>query len=65
MPYIRSNNAGMEDGLYDVAYGTCKDDEDWREFAILLETAGRDYLVDHARRIYRKLGDRDKVSAPG
>ncbi len=63
MPYIINNHAGMEDGLYDVAYAACQEDDDLRELAIRMETSGRDYLVDHARGIYRKLGDWDKYLA--
>jgi hypothetical protein len=63
MPYISSSNSGMEDGLYELAYALCQDDEDLRDFAMRLENSGKDYLLDHARRIYRKLGDRDKYLA--
>lgn len=63
MRYIYSGNSGMDDRLYEVAYALCQDDEDWSEFAIRLETSGKDYLLDHARRIYRKLGHRDKYLA--
>ena len=63
MRYIYSGNSGMDDALYEVAYALCQDDEDWREFAIQLESSGKDYLLDHARGIYRKLGDRDKYLA--
>ena len=37
IPYIKSGNAGMDDALYDVAYATCRDKEDWRHFAGCLE----------------------------
>jgi hypothetical protein len=60
MPYIYSGNSGMDDGLYEIAYAVCQDDEDWRDFAIRLESSGKDYLLNHARGIYRKLGDQDK-----
>ncbi len=63
MPYIESGNSGLEDCLYDVAYALCQDDGDWREFAARLESSGRDWPLDHARRIYRKLGDRGKYLA--
>lgn len=60
MPYIRSGNAGMDDDLYGVAHATCKDDEDWRDFAERLEESGKEWHRDQARRIYRRIGDRDK-----
>jgi hypothetical protein len=63
MPYIVSGNAGVEDGLHEVAYTLCQDDEDWRDFAMRLESSGKDYLLGRARNIYRKLGDREKYLA--
>lgn len=60
LPYIRSGNAGMDDALYDVAYAACRDNQDWRYFAQSLEELGKDWPLDHARRIYRKIGDREK-----
>jgi len=60
MRYIDSGNSGMNDQLYEVAHALCQDDEDWREFATRLEGSGREYLLDHARRIYRQIGDHDK-----
>jgi hypothetical protein len=63
LPYIRSGNAGMDDALYDVAYAACRDDEDLRYFAQRLEDMGKDWPLDHARRIYRKIGDREKYLA--
>ena len=63
LPYIRSGNAGMDDALYDVAYAACSDNEDWRYLAQRLEGLGKDWPLDHARRIYRKIGDRDKFLA--
>ncbi len=63
LPYIRSGNAGMDDALYDVAYATCSDKEDWRYLAQRLEELGKDWPLDHARRIYRKIGDQDKFLA--
>ncbi len=59
MPYIESGNAGMDDMLYEVAYGTCRDKDDWRYFAECLETMGKDWPQDHARRIYRQIGDHE------
>ncbi|MDP8238802.1 MAG: hypothetical protein P9X24_06915 [Candidatus Hatepunaea meridiana] len=58
--YIRSGNAGMDDNLYDVVYAVCKDDEDWRNLAERLEALGGEWPRDHARRIYRRIGDREK-----
>ena len=63
LPYIRSGNAGMDDALYDVAYAACSDKEDWRYLARRLEEFGKDWPLDHARRIYRRIGDRDKFLA--
>jgi len=63
MPFISRGNSGLEDPLHEVAYALCQDDEDWRQFAIRLEKSRRDALLNHSRRIYRNLGDRDKYLA--
>lgn len=60
LPYIESGNAGLDDALYDVAYATCDDDNDLRSLAEAFEMMSGDWKTEHARRIYRKLGDRDK-----
>ncbi len=60
LPYIESGNAGMDDQLYDLAYATCYDDNDLRFLAEVFEDMGGDWKIEHARRIYRKLGNRDK-----
>jgi len=60
LPFIKSCNAGLDDPLYDLAYATCYINEDWRRLAQALEAMNRDWPTDHARRIYRKLGDREK-----
>ena len=60
LPFITSGNAGLDDPLYDLAYATCYRDEDWRHLAQMLEAMNKDWPTDHARRIYRKLGDRAK-----
>jgi hypothetical protein len=60
LPYIESGNAGLDDPLYDLAYATCYDDNDLRFLAESFETMGGDWKIEHARRIYRQLGDRDK-----
>ncbi len=60
LPYIESGNAGLDDPLYDLAYATCYDDRDLRFLAEAFETIGSDWKIEHARRIYRQLGDRDK-----
>jgi hypothetical protein len=60
LPYIESGNAGLDDQLYDLAYATCYDDKDLRSQAEAFEAMGGDWKIDHARRIYRKLGDRDR-----
>jgi hypothetical protein len=60
LPYIESGNAGMDDPLYEVAYAACYDDSDLRRLAQAFEAMGNDWKIGHARRIYRRLGDRDK-----
>ncbi len=60
LPYIESGNAGLDDDLNAVAYATCYTDDDWRALAEAFETMGGDWHIDHARRIYRRLGDREK-----
>jgi len=63
MPYIASANSGMEDDLYDVAYAACYDDEDLRDLAERLVALNQRWPRDHARRIYRRIGDREKYLA--
>jgi hypothetical protein len=63
LPYIKSSNSGMVDSLYEVAYAACRDDEDLRDFAQQLEALAQDWPSDHARRIYRQIGDRQKYLA--
>ncbi len=60
LPYIESGNAGLDDDLYDVAYAACYTDDDWQALAEAFETIGGDWQLDHARRIYRQLGNRKK-----
>jgi hypothetical protein len=60
LPYIASGNAGLDDDLYDLAYAACYTDNDLRALAEAFETMGGDWKLDHARRIYRRLGDRGK-----
>ncbi len=60
IPFIKSGNAGLDDPLFALAYSACYSDEDWRSLAATLETMKKDWPTDHARRIYRKLGDREK-----
>lgn len=60
LPYIESGNAGLDDDLYDVAYAACYTDDDWRALAEAFETMGGAWKLDHARRIYRRLGNREK-----
>ena len=60
LPYIEDNTSVLADSLYDVAYGACRDEADLRWFAEALEGCGGRWEVDHARRIYRQIGDRDK-----
>jgi len=60
LPYIASSNAGMDDALYAVAYAACYEDNDLRLLAEAFERMPGDRQKEHALRIYRKLGDRDK-----
>ena len=60
LPYIESGNAGLDDDLYDLAYAACYTDDDWRALAQAFETMGGEWHFDHARRIYRQLGDQEK-----
>lgn len=60
MPYILGGNSGLVDSLYDVAYALCQDKDDWRDLASRLEASGQDWPCNHARRIYREVGDRQK-----
>jgi hypothetical protein len=60
LPFIESGNAGMDDVLYDVAYATCYEHDDLRALAQDFEAMNSEWKTDHARRIYRRLGDRDK-----
>ncbi|MCU7960692.1 MAG: hypothetical protein KZQ58_12005 [gamma proteobacterium symbiont of Bathyaustriella thionipta] len=60
LPYIESGNAGLDDDLYNLAYAACYSDDDWRALAQAFEIMGGNWNFDHARRIYRRLGDREK-----
>jgi len=60
LSYIQSGNAGMDDALYDIAYATCKNDDDLRELAERFEDLKQDWPITHARRIYRQIGDNKK-----
>lgn len=60
LPFIASGNAGFDDMLYDLADATCYNDEDLRGLAQAFEAMNQDWPRDHARRIYRKLGDLEK-----
>jgi len=60
LSYIQSGNAGLDDTLYEVAYAACYHEEDLRELAARFEEIGRDWPLDHARRIYRKIGEHKK-----
>jgi len=60
LPYIESGSAGLNDDLYDLAYAACYTDDDWRALAEAFESMGGEWHIDHARRIYRQLGDQEK-----
>ncbi len=53
----------MVDSLYDVAYSSCYDDADLIYLAGSLEAIQGDWQIDHARRIYKKLGRREEYLA--
>jgi hypothetical protein len=63
LPYIKSGNSGMDDNLYDVAYSACYDDDDLLGLAKSFEDMQGDWQIDHALRIYRKIGRRDEFLA--
>jgi tetratricopeptide (TPR) repeat protein len=63
LPYIQSSNAGLDDDLYDVAFACCYTDDNLRQLAEAFEKMGREWPIDHARRIYRKIGDHEKYLA--
>lgn len=60
LPYIQSGNAGMDDALYEVAYAASYNKKDLRDLAERFEAIGRNWPLDHARRIYREIGDNNK-----
>lgn len=60
LPFIQSGNAGLDDSLYEVAYAACYTEGDWCALATALEAMGGDWQLDHARHIYRRLGDQDR-----
>ena len=59
LPYIHSSNAGLDDELYGVAYACCHDNDDLHQLAKAFE-AMSGWPIDHARRIYRRIGDNGK-----
>lgn len=63
LPYIKSDNSGMEDSLYDVAYSACYDDGDLLHLAESFEAMQGDWQLDHARRIFKKIGRREEYLA--
>ena len=54
------DRTALTDVLYNVLYAACDDAEDLRYLAAALEGLGREWPLEHARRIYRTLGDREK-----
>lgn len=60
LPFIESGNAGMDDMLYDVAYAACYDDDELQLLAGAFEAMQQEWKTDHARDIYRRIGDREK-----
>ncbi len=60
LPFIKSGNAGMDDNLYEVAYGACYTEDDRRLLARAFEDMKEEWPVSRARGIYRSIGDRDK-----
>jgi len=60
LPYIQSGNSGLVDNLYDIAYAACYDNTDLRRLAGIFEAMQDEWATDHARRIYRQIGERKK-----
>jgi hypothetical protein len=60
LSYIQSGNAGLDDDLYNIAYALCYDNGDLRHLAEQFEGLGKSWPLDHARRIYREIGDYEK-----
>lgn len=60
LTFIESGNAGLDDELYDTAYAACREEAEWRWLACSFEAMKEGWPLDHARRIYRRLGDREK-----
>lgn len=60
LPFIKSGNAGLDDELYDTAYAACREEAEWRWLACSFEAMKKEWPLDHARRIYQRLGDREK-----
>lgn len=60
LSYIQSGNAGLNDDLYSVAYASCYDNDDLRHLAERFECLGKDWPLDHARQIYREIGEHEK-----
>ena len=60
IPYIESGNSGSDDALHEVAYATAYNQEDLHVLATRLEETNKEWPMDHARRIYRQIGERDK-----
>lgn len=58
--YIEKGNAGMDDSLYDITYALCRNDEHLKELAERFESLKRDWPIEHARDIYRKIGEHKK-----
>ena len=60
MSYIESGNAGMDDSLYDIAYALCKTDDSLKDLAERFEALKRDWPIEHAKNIYRRIGEHKK-----
>ena len=60
LPFIKSGNAGLDDELYDTAYAACREEAEWRWLASSFEAMKRPGPWIRARRIYRRLEDREK-----
>ena len=58
--HIKSGNSGMDDSLYDIVYATCKNDKQLSELAERFEELKQDWPIDHAMRIYRRIGNYKK-----
>ncbi len=58
--YIMGGNSGIDDSLYNIAYAASQNEEQLRDLAKRFEELKQDWPINHARRIYRSIGDNKK-----